>query len=72
MMGILVDIFHSKAPRMHIYINFQAYYDGQPGPINGGTVNPGHNSIFYVPEGTEIISASVWLKQVLTTLTSDF
>ena len=48
-------------------INFQAFYDGYAGPINGGTEGPGSNIVFNVPEGTEIVSASVWLKRILTT-----
>ena len=37
----------------------QAYYGGKAGPIHGGKGGPGRNFLFTVPEGTEIVAASV-------------
>ena len=37
----------------------QAYYGGEAGPIHGGEGGPGRDFVFTVPEGTEIVAASV-------------
>ena len=40
-------------------VKSQAYYGGKAGPIHGGKGGPGRNFVFTVPEGTEIVAASV-------------
>ena len=37
----------------------QAHYGSEAGPIHGGEGGPGSNFVFIVPEGTEIVAASV-------------
>ena len=37
----------------------QAHYDGEAGPIHGGEDGPGSDFVFTVPEGTDIVAASV-------------
>ena len=41
------------------HFNFQAYYNGKPGPVNGGAMGPGTTKTFHVPENTEIVSTWV-------------
>ena len=52
--------FFKGFPKINISrFKSQAYYGGEAAPIHGGDGGPGSDFVFTVPEGTEIVAASV-------------